>query len=76
MPTDPVPAAAANPPERIPIMQRILGNPFLLLFLGVTLPNVLYIPAVSCRSGSIPWFSRHFETQDASLHKAFGAYQH
>ena len=54
MPTDPVPAAAANPPERIPIMQRILDNPFLLLFLGVTLPNVLYIPAVSCRSGSIP----------------------
>lgn len=29
--------------ERIPIMQRILDNPFLLLFLGVTIPTVLYI---------------------------------
>ena len=29
--------------ERIPVMQRILDNPFLLLFLGVTLPTVLYI---------------------------------
>ncbi|MFO1351617.1 MAG: hypothetical protein U1F68_13490 [Gammaproteobacteria bacterium] len=30
-------------PERIPFMQRVLDNPFLLLFLGVTLPTVLYI---------------------------------
>jgi len=29
--------------EPIPAMQRILDNPFLLLFLGVTLPTVLYI---------------------------------
>lgn len=29
--------------EPIPMMQRILDNPFLLLFLGVTLPTVLYI---------------------------------
>lgn len=29
--------------ERIPFMQRVLDNPFLLLFLGVTLPTVLYI---------------------------------
>lgn len=29
-------------PERIPVMQRILDNPFLLLFLGVTVPAVLY----------------------------------
>jgi hypothetical protein len=29
--------------ERIPVMQRILDNPFLLLFLGVALPTVLYI---------------------------------
>ena len=29
--------------ERIPMMQRILDNPFLLLFLGVTIPTVLYI---------------------------------
>jgi len=31
------------PPERIPAMQQILDNPFLLLFLGVTIPTVLYI---------------------------------
>jgi hypothetical protein len=42
MPTNPVPATTDRP-ERIPIMQRILDNPFLLLFLGVTLPTVLYI---------------------------------
>jgi hypothetical protein len=30
-------------PERVPAMQRLLDNPFLLLFLGVTIPAVLYI---------------------------------
>jgi hypothetical protein len=29
-------------PERIPFMQRVLDNPFLLLFLGVAMPTVLY----------------------------------
>ncbi len=29
--------------ERVPVMQRVLDNPFLLLFLGVTIPTVLYI---------------------------------
>ena len=29
--------------ERIPAMQRILDNPFLLLFLGVVMPTVFYI---------------------------------
>lgn len=29
--------------ERIPTMQRVLDNPFLLLFIGVTIPTVLYI---------------------------------
>ena len=29
--------------ERIPTMQRILDNPFLLLFLGVVVPAVLYL---------------------------------
>lgn len=29
--------------ERIPVMQRVLDNPFLLLFLGVAVPAVLYI---------------------------------
>ena len=27
----------------VPFMQRVLDNPFLLLFLGVTMPAVLYI---------------------------------
>ena len=31
------------PSERIPVMQRILDNPFLLLFLGVVVPAVLYL---------------------------------
>lgn len=29
--------------ERVPMMQRMLDNPFLLLFLGVTVPTVSYI---------------------------------
>ena len=29
--------------ERVPIMQRILDNPFLLLFLGVATPALLYL---------------------------------
>ena len=32
-----------RPPERPPFFQRLLDNPFLLLFLGVTIPTVLYI---------------------------------
>ena len=27
----------------VPFMQRVLDNPFLLLFLGVTMPTVFYI---------------------------------
>ena len=29
--------------ERMPTMQRILDNPFLLLFIGVVVPTVFYI---------------------------------
>jgi hypothetical protein len=29
--------------EEIPAMQRLLDNPFLLLFIGVTFPTVFYI---------------------------------
>lgn len=29
--------------ENIPAMQQILDNPFLLLFIGVTIPTVFYI---------------------------------
>lgn len=35
-------ASAPDTPERIPFMQRALDNPFLLLFLGVAIPTVLY----------------------------------
>jgi len=35
--------ASTQPEERIPAFQLILDNPFLLLFLGVALPTVLYI---------------------------------
>jgi hypothetical protein len=36
-------SAADQAPERVPVMQRILDNPFLLLFIGVTVPTVVYI---------------------------------
>ena len=35
--------AAGEEEERIPAMQHLLENPFLLLFLGVAIPTVLYI---------------------------------
>ncbi|MCK5713606.1 MAG: hypothetical protein KAI25_12865 [Hyphomicrobiaceae bacterium] len=44
--TDGTTQAAEEAPEasvRIPVMQRILDNPFLLLFIGVTMPTVFYI---------------------------------
>jgi len=46
--TEQDPTAPASPTgepheERIPVMQRVLDNPFLLLFLGVTIPTVLYV---------------------------------
>ena len=28
---------------RIPVMQRVMDNPFLLLFIGVVVPTVFYI---------------------------------
>jgi hypothetical protein len=28
---------------RIPVMQRVLDNPFLLLFVGVVVPTVFYV---------------------------------
>ena len=34
---------SAKKPERVPFMQRLLDNPFLLLFLGVVVPTVLYM---------------------------------
>lgn len=38
--------ASQNPTsqgERVPVMQRVLDNPFLLLFLGITMPTVFYV---------------------------------
>ncbi|MEO5379059.1 MAG: hypothetical protein H7832_14960 [Magnetococcus sp. DMHC-6] len=32
----------SKPDEPIPMMQQLLDNPFLLLFLGVAFPTVLY----------------------------------
>ena len=32
-----------SPTSRCPCMQQLLDNPFLLLFLGVVIPTVLYI---------------------------------
>ena len=29
--------------ESVPFMQQLLDNPFLLLFIGVTMPTVFYI---------------------------------
>lgn len=37
------PASSTPEFERIPPMQRVLDNPFLLLFLGVVIPTVFYI---------------------------------
>lgn len=39
-------AQSSNKPEQveaIPFMQRLLDNPFLLLFLGVAVPAILYM---------------------------------
>ena len=44
--TDGTEEAAQDSPEasvRIPAMQRILDNPFLLLFIGITVPTVFYL---------------------------------
>lgn len=29
--------------ERVPVMQKVLDNPFLLLFIGVVVPTVFYL---------------------------------
>jgi hypothetical protein len=42
-PTKPADLRPQGEPERVPAMQRMLDNPFLLLFLGITVPTVFYI---------------------------------
>ena len=44
--TDTNPSGSATPEqseEEIPAMQKLLDNPFLLLFLGIMMPTVFYI---------------------------------
>ena len=36
-------ASGGKTPERVAFMQRVLDNPFLLLFLGVVIPTVFYV---------------------------------
>jgi hypothetical protein len=39
----PEPPAGGQGAGRVPVMQRVLDNPFLLLFLGVATPAVFYV---------------------------------
>ncbi len=43
VPASPGPANDDPEDEPIPMMQQLIDNPFLLLFLGVAMPTVLYI---------------------------------
>lgn len=52
--TEPAPTGPTEKLEPIPAMQRILDNPFLLLFIGVTIPTVLYILWGVMEIASIP----------------------
>ena len=40
---DPDANKAPDADEPVPVMQQVLENPFLMLFLGIALPTVLYI---------------------------------
>ena len=40
--------------EYIPVMQKVLDNPFLLLFIGITMPAVFYIIWGIMEVASIP----------------------
>ena len=48
------PTGPAEQSARIPMMQRVFDNPFLLLFLGVTIPTVLYLLWGVMELASIP----------------------
>ena len=45
---------ADGEPVQVPFMQQVLDNPFLLLFLGITIPTVLYIVWGVMEIASIP----------------------
>ena len=40
--TSAAPHPSDDPNEPVPLMQQLLDNPFLLLFLGVMIPMVVY----------------------------------
>ena len=40
--------------ERVPFMQQVLDNPFLLLFLGITIPTALYLVWGVMEIASVP----------------------
>lgn len=40
---DPQDALELPEDEPVPVMQQMLDNPFLLLFIGIAMPTVLYI---------------------------------
>lgn len=42
-PADPSDSATPRRRQRIPFMQQLLDNPFLLLFIGVVTPTVFYL---------------------------------
>ena len=64
---EPISAASSEKLERIPTMQRILDNPFLLLFLGVTIPTVLYIIWGVMEIAVNPYDSTGFKNGDVLL---------
>lgn len=48
------PSDRPQPQERVPAMQRLLDNPFLLLFIGVASPAILYLIWGIMEIGQIP----------------------
>ena len=53
-PTDAQTPPTEPAPQHVPFMQRLLDNPFLLLFLGITVPTVLYLIWGVMEIASIP----------------------
>lgn len=47
-------AADEVPEEPVPAMQQLLDNPFLLLFIGIAVPTVLYVVWGVMEIASIP----------------------
>ncbi|HEX9647137.1 MAG TPA: hypothetical protein VGB88_06540 [Alphaproteobacteria bacterium] len=41
--TEPTTGESGARRVRVPVMQKVLDNPFLLLFLGVAIPTVFYL---------------------------------